>query len=261
MGQDSTPEKHHLHRRWSKLRRVVWLAWKAWHGWRGQDWIAVRRGGLRWRLNRRHDAIDRALLYQGGWEAAQLNRLGGFIAAVRADMFLDVGAYFGLYALTMQNAFPHLACHAFEPHAAARAKLETHCRLNRCGRKIRVHALALGAHSGSAILAAREEGQMAHFGIQARENLAPHRVERVAVKPLDSVLAVRGRTIAVKIDVEGYELEVLRGMTQLLRHNRVLVQMEVWNWAERRAVIEGFGLRFWEHIGQDYYLANFAPTL
>lgn len=246
-----------LWRNWSKPRRLVWRALQVWHGWQRRNWIAVRRGGLRWRLHRAHDAIDRALLYQGSWEAAQLNHLGNWLARERAHMFLDVGAYFGLYALTMQNAFPALECHAFEPHTENCAKLQAQCARNSCGKRIHVHRLALGARPGAAQLWARADGQMAHVGIAARPAPAV-KTETVAVQPLDAVLAVRGKCIALKIDVEGHELELLQGMTNLLQHNRVLMQMEVWNWRERRARIESFGLRLWGHIGQDYYLANFG---
>jgi hypothetical protein len=42
----------------------------------------------------------------------------------------------------------------------------------------------------------------------------------------DDVISACGKTVAIKIDVEGYECEALAGMARLLRENRGFVQIE-----------------------------------
>ena len=43
----------------------------------------------------------------------------------------------------------------------------------------------------------------------------------------DDFVALTGRTLAIKIDVERYERKVLAGMARTLRDNRGIVQIEV----------------------------------
>jgi len=50
----------------------------------------------------------------------------------------------------------------------------------------------------------------------------------VSKRRLDDVLQFNGKAIAIKIDVEGHELSVLKGMQELLRNNDCGLMMEVW---------------------------------
>jgi hypothetical protein len=49
----------------------------------------------------------------------------------------------------------------------------------------------------------------------------------VEVVRFDDFMALAGRTLAIKIDVERYERKVLAGMERTLRDNRGIVQIEV----------------------------------
>jgi hypothetical protein len=50
----------------------------------------------------------------------------------------------------------------------------------------------------------------------------------VSKRRLDDLLHFDGKAIAIKIDVEGHELSVLKGMQDLLRNNNCGLMMEVW---------------------------------
>jgi hypothetical protein len=76
----------------------------------------------------------------------------------------------------------------------------------------------------------------------------------VAVLALDEVVPHIGRRIAIKIDVEGYEDEVLSGATQLLGRNGGYAQIEAHGEAAVARLIDrmaGFGWRFRDHYGLD----------
>ena len=49
----------------------------------------------------------------------------------------------------------------------------------------------------------------------------------VDVMRLDDVVTLAGKILAIKIDIERYERKALAGMTQTLRDNRGIVQIEV----------------------------------
>jgi hypothetical protein len=57
----------------------------------------------------------------------------------------------------------------------------------------------------------------------------------VDVVRFDDLVALTGRTLAIKIDVERYERKVLAGMARTLRDNRGMVQIEVLE--EREATV------------------------
>jgi hypothetical protein len=78
-----------------------------------------------------------------------------------------------------------------------------------------------------------------------------------AVAP-DEVLGDRGLRLAAKIDVEGYRLDVLRGMQGLLTGNRCLLQIEANEQAAGApiAYLTDLGFRHTGRIGIDHYFEN-----
>jgi len=143
---------------------------------------------------------------------------------------LDIGAHHGFYTL--------LASHkvgltgkvvAFEPSPRERQRLLWHLRLNR-RKNVLVEPFALGNHEGTTQL----------FLVQGRDtgcnSLCPPRTAdpvspiQVLIVQLDDYLERQGITHVdfIKMDVEGAELEVLRGATLLLsRKPRPIWMMEV----------------------------------
>ena len=52
--------------------------------------------------------------------------------------------------------------------------------------------------------------------------------ERVLVKRGDDVLHFQNNTLTIKIDVEGFEFFVLKGLKNTLVNNRCILQIEIW---------------------------------
>ena len=65
---------------------------------------------------------------------------------------------------------------------------------------------------------------------------------QVDVMAIDDVVDLSGKTLAIKMDVERYELEALAGMEQLLTRNRGFVQIETLDTrAQVIEVMKGYG--------------------
>jgi len=134
---------------------------------------------------------------------------------------LDVGANKGQFALYARHRFPNAEVHCFEPLADPRAALEA---LFRDDLHVQIHAIAVGAASGEAqIHVSRRDDSSSLLGIsQLQSSRFPgteeERIEEVAVIALDEVFAAADlpRPVLLKLDVQGYELEVLRGAEHLL---------------------------------------------
>jgi FkbM family methyltransferase len=138
----------------------------------------------------------------------------------RDDLVLDVGANIGNHTMFLAAA---VGCRvaAFEPNLALSAALQASTRLNDLQERVTVHAHALGK-----LL------QRGHFAKDIPDNLGAQSIEAgdgpLEIKPLDS-LVFAAPVKAIKIDVEGMELEVLEGATTLISTDRPLLYVECQN--------------------------------
>jgi FkbM family methyltransferase len=146
---------------------------------------------------------------------------------------VDVGAHTGRHALPLASlAGPRGSVHAFEPLAFARDALE-HLARAQGHANIVVHGCALGREPGRAELAFRAECPE-ESGLQPRAcyndlaNPGQLQLEKlpVEVKRLDDALPPDLMPRFLKLDVEGGELDVLRGAQRLLDRSRPIVAFE-----------------------------------
>lgn len=137
----------------------------------------------------------------------------------------DIGANLGFFSvLGARLAGPSGRIFAFEPVPANAAAIRLHARLNALD-TVDVLELALGARSGRAVLSVPEDAGWAHLERYAPDREVPSKVE-VEVACIDELLEASriAPPTVVKIDTEGAELEVLRGMERTVRaHGPALV--------------------------------------
>ena len=132
---------------------------------------------------------------------------------------IDVGANKGQFAVYARIHWPNAQLICFEPLPEPRAKLQ---RVT--GGQAKIYDCALGAEpgEGSMHLATRTDSssllalgarQKAIFGMEASGQF------QVPIKRLDACISTPlPRPALLKIDVQGFELEVLKGATDLLPH-------------------------------------------
>ncbi|MGQ0676186.1 MAG: FkbM family methyltransferase [Rhodospirillales bacterium] len=165
--------------------------------------------------------VDRQVAFYDDYESAQIDFLLAAIRRERCELFVDVGANFGYYAVrvALETEAPHVVAVECDPRNFD--QLRANLFLNGLSERVETHALALGERAGNGHLAL---APATHTGQTA---LAPHDAGRpVAVAALDDLLNPRGARVAVKIDVEGHERRVLAGMRRLLALNRCVLQIE-----------------------------------
>lgn len=180
------------------------------------DWwmsppVQVRRLGLRLELDLR-DNLQRALYATGTYEPALVRFLRDELR--RRDVMVDVGAHIGVHALTAAARLRQLgggAMVAFEPAHDSASKLRAAAARNRL--QLTVVEAALGTEPGTADLRADPAYDAADAGVRSLHGRGPQ-VQTVPVTTFDAWAAEAHleRLDLVKLDVEGAELEALRGM-------------------------------------------------
>jgi FkbM family methyltransferase len=154
-------------------------------------------------------------------------------------LFVDVGANVGTYTIWAAEQGAEVI--AIEPAADTFGLLEENIALN--GYPVTAVRAAAGDHCGSARFTA---------GLDAGNSLAPDGPVVTDLVTVDSLIGDR-RVTGMKVDVEGFEIDVLRGAARALADRRIgLIQIE-WNQAstfavgtDRRPIAEllaGYGYR------------------
>jgi FkbM family methyltransferase len=171
--------------------------------------------GLRLCVDPSHDrAIERAIYYEGVYEAGTLHVVRGILRP--GDAFVDVGANIGLISLVgavAVGAAGHV--HAFEPLPSTFAILQRNIALN-AARNVHAYPLALGSSDERRPMYQSEPWNRGAASLVVPNSATPAAMVRVAT--LDGFLAEKGiRNVrALKVDVEGWEAEVLIGAKRLL---------------------------------------------
>lgn len=146
-------------------------------------------------------------LYCGLYEYEDMTFLLHFLR--NYDLFVDIGANHGVYSI-LAAGIPGSGVHAFEPIPSTSRRFRNNIKLNRLEDLIVLHPYALGSQNQT-VQMRTDLDTMNH--ISTEKDSGP--VVNIEVRILDEVLAGKSPSL-LKIDVEGYESEVLKGSNAIL---------------------------------------------
>jgi FkbM family methyltransferase len=160
----------------------------------------------------------------------------GTTAALRTllqpgDTFLDVGANIGWYTtLAALRVGPSGSVHAFEPHPVAFSDLVANVRVNRLT-NVKALPIAIGSNSGHAMLVTEQGSPVSQSYISSNigTNQQCHGVHVTTLDQLHNSLQVNHplAAVVIKVDVEGLELDVLRGAARLIDAYKPIFVLEI----------------------------------
>jgi len=138
---------------------------------------------------------------------------------------IDIGANSGQFSQSIRKAMPYIPIIAFEPIDAEYNKLMSKFRKDN---NFQAYNIALGNKTGVIDFEINEfsptssfleytDNQRSYFPITGKTKKS-----KVKIKKIDDVLKFKNNDVLLKIDVQGFEKEVILGGLELLKHVSVI---------------------------------------
>jgi FkbM family methyltransferase len=186
-------------------------------------------------------ALSGSLIAVGIPDLAELSFV---VSVIRPGEFLvDVGAHIGLYTIVAARQGARVL--AFEPSQCAREALLASARLNGVEASITCFSCALSNKNATARFTTGLD--VGNHLVEVTDARAASASIEVEMRSLDDVLASlpdKAVPRVIKVDVEGSDLDVLRGAEGILVQARPFVVIEVWDggrevraWLEERGYV------------------------
>lgn len=195
-------------RRWAYRRREA-------------RFTVTTRDGLRFELDP-HQLIDEEIASDGIYERRFLTCFESILP--RGAVMLDIGANIGNHALFLSRICSQVHC--FEPNPSAITRLERNIALNGA-RNVHVHKVGLGNADACLPFSINRAGNLGGSGFFERRNEDFEQVELAVRRADDAIEELQlERLDFIKIDVEGFEVEVFEGLHRTIKRFRPLIAFE-----------------------------------
>jgi len=180
------------------------------------------------------DPIDKIIFYKNEYEEKQIKFLYDWVKKNKSNIFIDIGANFGIYSLRISKLFQILKVIAFEPVLTTFNKLKMNIKINNLGKRIKTYNIGLSNTNGLKKMVALKRRNYIQsggfsFNIPKRKLTNEEITQYHKTIKGDEILKFKKKKIVIKIDVEGYENKVLFGIKNLLNNNKILLQIEIFD--------------------------------
>ena len=192
----------------------------------GNDFEIDNFNGTRY-VGKMDNFIDWSAYFYGAYEKDCLDKL--YLPLLRSSdrpILLDIGANIGHHSLYLKSACH--AIHAFEPDQGCQKEFER--KIKACdASNITIHKFGLGENDAVETLYSSTTNNTGTNSLIANHSANNQRETKISIKNADKYiesLDLPSITL-VKIDVEGFELEVLRGLPNTLNIHRPSLIIEI----------------------------------
>ena len=218
-----------------------------------------------------NDPIDQQIFFRNNYENEQIDYLIKKIKKFKAKIFLDIGCNSGLYSLIIAKNFPRSKVLSFEPVKQTFLKFKKNIKLNNKIKNIKTYNFGLSSKKTQLPMKALIKDhyiQPGGFGVLKKNEKNLYKSNKIHISSAyfekgDNIINFTNKIIACKIDVEGHELNVLNGMINILKKNKLILQIEIFN-SEYKKVNSFLKKNNYHQINKifsdgknDYYFKNF----
>tara|TARA_B110000196_G_scaffold260987_1_gene232364 strand:- start:271 stop:984 length:714 start_codon:yes stop_codon:yes gene_type:complete len=176
------------------------------------------------------------------------------------ETIIDIGSNKGQFILLIEKLFPNKMVYSFEP---IKEMIDKQKKFFKYKKNIIFHNLALGSSitskdflitnrmdSSSFLKIAEDKNESKKYLIKEKRN--------IKISTLDSILLNEkiSRPILIKMDVQGYELEVLKGSNDLLKKTDYLLLEVSENEMYQNQPTEKIIIKYLKDLNFDIFKAN-----
>lgn len=177
------------------------------------------------------DPIDREIILFNEFEKEEINLLLKYLKANKSKIFLDIGSNCGYYSVLISSKKFIKKVYAFDPNQEANLKFKKTIKKNlKIKNKIKLYNFGLSnINSKLKVKSLRKNGYTQTGGTSIFRNYKKGTyIETLEnFKKGDDILKFNNFSLGIKIDVEGYELQVLKGIRNILKNNKCIIQVEI----------------------------------
>ena len=177
--------------------------------------------------NYKKDLIQKAILMSNNyyekdllWHLCFLWKEGMLSKMLKNGCVLDIGANIGNHTLFFLNECDVKRVYCFEPIPSTFKILQRNIELNELQHRVSLFNTAVGATEGLAIISHFSEDNLGGTCLSDGKN------GTIRVVSIDEI-GITEKVSFVKIDVEGFELNVILGMKEFLKKQHPIVFIEI----------------------------------
>ena len=200
------------------------------------------------------ESIERKTYFTREYEKKRMDKLHLFSKKVNSEILIDIGANIGFYSILSSNKYEQI--YSYEPNKRNFQILKKNIDTNNL-KNIKIFNFGLGENEEVLTGNSNTKGELFQTsGFAVSKN--NKKGERVLIKKGDDVLQFKNSTLTIKIDVEGFELFVLKGLKNTLVKNQTILQVEIWekNNDEVHDFLNSLNYRKLQSIDGDTYFSN-----
>ncbi len=200
------------------------------------------------------ESIERKTYFIREYEKKRMDQLHLLSKKINSEILIDIGANIGFYSILFSDLFAQI--YSFEPNERNFKVLKKNIENNKL-KNIKILNFGLGEKKEVLIGNSNTKGELIQTSGFAL-NKDNKKGERVLVKKGDDVLQFKNKILTIKIDVEGFEFFVLKGLKRTLINNLCILQIEIWkkNNDEVYKFLKSLGYKMINSIDGDTYFSN-----
>ncbi len=214
------------------------------------------------------DSIDREIFLTGYYDKDRFFFLQNYLTNNKFEYFFDIGSYKGFYSLFLYHEKLISNVFAFEANKKNYEILKKNIQLNKS--KINIYNIALSDTRGEGKIWFSDSNKTGGSSVLNPEDNEISKYDKlkiiyesVKLDTLDSTFTnIIGKKILIKIDVERHEINVLKGSSNFIRNNKILLQVEVLENQKKTVFDYLIKNNFIYHysIDDDHFFSNFIKV-
>jgi len=177
------------------------------------------------------DPIDKEIIISQEFEKDEFEFLLKNIHLYKIRNFIDIGANCGYYSLFVTKSNAQIKTFAFEPNQEAFYKFRQSLKKNLLiSKRIKLYNFGLSEKNSKLKMKSVIKNGYAQTGGSSVEGTFKKHNFKINIENFfrgDEKIVFKNKILAIKIDVEGHELSVLKGLKNLIEKNKCIIQIEI----------------------------------